>query len=101
MEFELLSHLASEPSRVYSKQELLREVWFTALGNTRTVDAHACRLRKRLARAGAPHLIAKVRGASYRLRVGAPPGDRGPAVPTGVFGCALQTRHLSQSPYSG
>ena len=43
---------------------------FTAIGNTRTVDAHACRLRKKLARAGAPHLIANVRGVGYRLSAG-------------------------------
>jgi DNA-binding response OmpR family regulator len=71
MEFEFLAHLATEPTRVYTKQELLREVWgFKAIGNTRTVDAHACRLRKKLARAGAPHLIANVRGVGYRLSAG-------------------------------
>jgi len=71
MEFEFLSRLASEPTRVYTKQELLREVWgFKAIGNTRTVDAHACRLRKKLARAGAPQLIANGRGVGYRLLAG-------------------------------
>ena len=56
MEFEFLSRLATDPTRVYTKHELLREVWgLKAIGNTRTVDAHACRLRKKLARAGAPH----------------------------------------------
>jgi Transcriptional regulatory protein, C terminal len=50
MEFELLWHLGAEPTRVYTKEELLRDVWgFKAPGNTRTVDAHACRLRKKLA----------------------------------------------------
>ena len=43
---------------------------FKAIGNTRTVDAHACRLRKKLALAGAPHLIANVRGVGYRLSAG-------------------------------
>jgi DNA-binding response OmpR family regulator len=71
MEFELLSRLAVEPTRVCSKEELLRKVWqFEALGNTRTVDAHACRLRKKLAQAGAPHLIANVRAVGYRLSAG-------------------------------
>jgi DNA-binding response OmpR family regulator len=71
MEFELLAHLAAEPTRVCSKEELLRKVWgFKALGNTRTVDAHACRLRKKLARAGVPHLIANVRAVGYRLSAG-------------------------------
>lgn len=71
MEFELLTHLAAEPTRVSTKEELLREVWgFKALGNTRTVDAHACRLRKKLALAGAPHLIVNARGVGYRLSAG-------------------------------
>jgi DNA-binding response OmpR family regulator len=71
MEFEFLSRLATEPTRVYTKHELLREVWgFKAIGNTRTVEAHACRLRKKLAQAGAPHLIANVRGVGYRLSAG-------------------------------
>ncbi|HYY22783.1 MAG TPA: response regulator transcription factor [Thermoleophilaceae bacterium] len=71
VEFELLSHLATEPTRVYTKEELLRDVWgFKALGNTRTVDAHASRLRKKLALAGAPNLIGNVRGVGYRLCAG-------------------------------
>jgi DNA-binding response OmpR family regulator len=54
--------------------ELLRHVWgLRSEGNTRTVDAHACRLRKKLARAGAPHLIHNTRGVAYRLSVGSVP----------------------------
>jgi DNA-binding response OmpR family regulator len=68
MEFELLSHLAVDPTRVYTKKQLLREVWgYRAMGNTRTVDAHACRLRTKLVLAGAPNLVANVRGVGYRL----------------------------------
>ena len=49
-EFALLHALAEEPTRVYRKQELLRDVWgYLAVGRTRTLDAHACRLRKKLA----------------------------------------------------
>jgi DNA-binding response OmpR family regulator len=71
MEFELLSHLAAEPTRVWTKEELLREVWgFKSLGNSRTVDAHACRLRKKLAQAGAAHLVVNTRGVGYRLSAG-------------------------------
>ena len=48
-EFALLHALAEEPTRVYGKNELLRDVWgFQSLGRTRTLDAHACRLRKKL-----------------------------------------------------
>ena len=41
--------LASEPHRVFTKEELLREVWdFRSLGRTRTLDSHASRLRRKL-----------------------------------------------------
>jgi DNA-binding response OmpR family regulator len=51
LEFELLCHLAAAPTRVFTKPELLHEIWgFRSEGTTRTVDAHACRLRKKLAR---------------------------------------------------
>jgi DNA-binding response OmpR family regulator len=74
LEFDLLAHLAAQPTRVFTKWELLQEVWgFKARGNTRTVDAHACRLRRKLARAGAPHLIQNTRGVGYRLSVGSVP----------------------------
>ena len=49
-EFALLRTLASEPTRVFTKEELLRGVWgFRSQGATRTLDSHACRLRKKLA----------------------------------------------------
>jgi DNA-binding response OmpR family regulator len=48
-EFELLRTLASEPSRVFTKQELLRDVWgYQASARTRTLDSHASRLRRKL-----------------------------------------------------
>src|SRR3954452_2255004 len=51
-EFALLHALASEPTRVVPNAELLRDVWgYRPRGATRTVDAHACRLRKKLGRA--------------------------------------------------
>ena len=84
LEFDLLAHLAAEPTRVFTKCELLREVWgFKAMGNTRTVDAHACRLRRKLARAGAPHLIHNTRGVGYRLSLGPVPR---PAEPLAAVG---------------
>ena len=52
-EFALLLALAAEPTRVFTKEQLLRDVWgFRALGTTRTLDSHACRLRQKLGRAG-------------------------------------------------
>ncbi|HVW18127.1 MAG TPA: response regulator transcription factor [Solirubrobacteraceae bacterium] len=48
-EFALLRALAADPTRVYTKEELLRTVWgFKAMGSTRTLDSHACRLRGKL-----------------------------------------------------
>ncbi len=48
-EFALLRALASDPIRVFTKEELLRDVWgFRSLGRTRTLDSHASRLRRKL-----------------------------------------------------
>ncbi|MGH2949608.1 MAG: response regulator transcription factor [Solirubrobacteraceae bacterium] len=58
MEFALLRALASEPTRVFTKDELLRDVWgFRARGRTRTLDSHACRLRHKLAAHGGGFVI--------------------------------------------
>lgn len=48
-EFELLRALAREPQRVFTKAELLHDVWgYQATGRTRTLDSHASRLRRKL-----------------------------------------------------
>ena len=66
-EFALLHALAEEPSRVVTKAKLLRDVWgYLAIGQTRTVDAHACRLRRKLAGSGRQWVIS-VRGVGYKL----------------------------------
>lgn len=66
-EFSLLHTLAADPTRVFGKAELLRDVWgYRSMGTTRTLDAHACRLRKKLARSSRPFVI-NVRGVGYRL----------------------------------
>jgi DNA-binding response OmpR family regulator len=66
-EFALLRTLASEPGRVFTKEELLRDVWgFKAMGTTRTLDSHACRLRQKLAAAGG-HFVVNVWGVGYKL----------------------------------
>jgi DNA-binding response OmpR family regulator len=66
-EFGLLYALASDPERVHPKSELLRDVWgYLAAGTTRTVDTHACRLRRKLA-GGGRQWIVNVRGIGYRL----------------------------------
>lgn len=68
MEFELLVHLAREPERVFTKDELLRAVWeYRSGGSTRTVDSHASRLRRKLAPDGAERWVVNVWGIGYRL----------------------------------
>ncbi len=66
-EFELLRHLVANPNRVFSRDQLLAEVWgYDYYGGTRTVDVHIRRLRAKL---GAEHesLIGTVRGVGYKL----------------------------------
>jgi DNA-binding response OmpR family regulator len=66
-EFALLQALAEDPTRVYGKNELLRNVWgYLSIGNSRTLDAHACRLRKKLAGSPRPWIV-NVRGVGYKL----------------------------------
>ena len=66
-EFALLRTLATEPTRVWTKEELLRGIWgFRSMGATRTLDSHACRLRAKLGRHGDRYVI-NVWGVGYRL----------------------------------
>ena len=68
-EYELLVKLAREPERVFTKEELLYEVWdYRAPARTRTLDSHASRLRRKLREAGTIHaLVENVWGVGYRL----------------------------------
>jgi DNA-binding response OmpR family regulator len=66
-EFALLRALAAEPTRVFTREELLRGVWgFRAMGATRTLDSHAYRLRRKVNAAG-DRFIINVWGVGYRL----------------------------------
>ena len=66
-EFALLLALAAQPLKVFTKEELLREVWgFRSMGRTRTLDSHACRLRHKLGGAGGRYVV-NVWGVGYRL----------------------------------
>jgi DNA-binding response OmpR family regulator len=66
-EFALLRALAGEPTRVFTREELLRGVWgFRSLGTTRTLDSHASRLRKKLNATGSMFVV-NVWGVGYRL----------------------------------
>jgi len=68
-EYELLLKLASDPQRVFTKQELLRDVWdYPASSRTRTLDSHACRLRRKLRALDAEtEFVENVWGVGYRL----------------------------------
>ena len=67
-EYELLLKLAGDPYRVFTKEELLRDVWgFRSLGRTRTLDSHASRLRRHLARPGHPPCVQNIWGVGYCL----------------------------------
>jgi DNA-binding response OmpR family regulator len=66
-EFALLQALAEDPTRVFGKQELLKDVWgYLSIGHTRTLDAHACRLRRKLTPSSRAWVV-NVRGIGYRL----------------------------------
>ena len=72
-EFELLKFLAQHPGRVFTRQQLLQEVWgYDYFGGTRTVDVHVRRLRAKL---GTDHetLIGTVRNVGYRFVASNPP----------------------------
>ncbi|TFB53310.1 response regulator transcription factor [Cryobacterium sp. TMT1-62] len=72
LEFDLLTALATEPGRVFSRAQLLKKVWgYDFYGDERVVDVHIRSLRARLGDdAGDPHLIATVRGVGYKFVAG-------------------------------
>jgi DNA-binding response OmpR family regulator len=81
-EFELLKHLAQHPGRVFTREQLLQEVWgYDYYGGTRTVDVHVRRLRAKL---GSEHeqLIGTVRNVGYRFVL--PPKEQAERSPTNV-----------------
>jgi two-component system OmpR family response regulator len=62
-EFDLLAHLMANPGRVFSREQLLSEVWgYAAIVGTRTVDVHVAQVRAKLA---ASDVIRTVRGVGY------------------------------------
>jgi DNA-binding response OmpR family regulator len=66
-EFTLLRVLASDPTRVFSKEELLREVWgYRSPSKTRTLDSHASRLRRKLDPEHSRYIV-NCWGIGYRL----------------------------------
>ncbi len=73
-EFELLKYLAQHPGRVFTRDQLLQEVWgYDYFGGTRTVDVHVRRLRAKLGTDNEA-LIGTVRNVGYRFVL--PPRDK-------------------------
>ncbi len=69
-EFDLLAHLMAHPGRVYSREQLLSEVWgYAAVVGTRTVDVHVAQVRSKL---GERSPIRTVRGVGYSAEAGDP-----------------------------
>jgi DNA-binding response OmpR family regulator len=67
-QFDLLAKLASRPTHVFPKEELLKDVWgYRSIGRTRTLDSHASRLRRRLADATDTPYVLNIWGVGYRL----------------------------------
>jgi DNA-binding response OmpR family regulator len=76
-EFELLKYLAQHPGRVFTREQLLQEVWgYDYFGGTRTVDVHVRRLRAKLGPEN-ESLIGTVRNVGYRFVL--PPQERSDA----------------------
>jgi two-component system phosphate regulon response regulator PhoB len=67
LEFRLLQFFMTHVERVYSRQQLIEQVWNTAHVEERTVDVHIRRLRKLLEPSGHDRLIQTVRSAGYRF----------------------------------
>ena len=72
-ELELLYHLASSPNRVFTRNQLLDEVWgFDYFGDSRTVDVHIKRLREKLEGVSEQWCLKTVWGVGYKFEVAAP-----------------------------
>ncbi len=68
LEYELLVCLARDPGRVFTKAELMRDVWgYPKVIDTRTLDSHASRLRGKLRVVSDELWVVNVRGVGYRL----------------------------------
>lgn len=69
-ELELLAFLAGNPNRVYTRDQLLDEVWgFEYYGDSRTIDVHVKRLREKLENAGDQWSLKTVWGVGYKFEV--------------------------------
>lgn len=75
-EFDLLAHLMTSPTRVFTRDQLLRGVWgYDSSAGQRTVDVHVAQVRAKL---GAHDIIRTVRGVGYAAQAPRPPGGPRP-----------------------
>ena len=76
-ELELLYHLASTPNRVYTRNQLLDEVWgFDYFGDSRTVDVHIKRLREKVENVSDQWALKTVWGVGYKFELKGAPGTK-------------------------
>ena len=76
-ELELLYHLASTPNRVYTRNQLLDEVWgFDYFGDSRTVDVHIKRLREKVENVSDQWALKTVWGVGYKFELTGAPGAK-------------------------
>ena len=71
-EYDLLLHMASNPSRVFTRDQLLQQVWgYEYTGDTRTIDVHVRWLRRKIEKDPSnPILLQTIRGVGYRFHSG-------------------------------
>jgi DNA-binding response OmpR family regulator len=68
-EYALILRMAQEPDRVFTREQLLRDVWgYRTFVPTRTLESHASRVRCKLAAAGLPGWVVNVWSVGYKLR---------------------------------
>tara|TARA_Y100000996_G_scaffold173115_1_gene134496 strand:- start:737 stop:1465 length:729 start_codon:yes stop_codon:yes gene_type:complete len=69
-EFDLFAYLSSSPGRVFTREQLLKDVWgFDYIGDTRTVDVHIRWLRSKIENSSQKAIIGTVRAVGYRVIV--------------------------------
>ena len=90
-EMELIYHLASNPNRVFTRDQLLDEVWgFDYYGDSRTVDVHVKRLREKLEGVSDKWSLKTVWGVGYKFEVKDKPAKGGFPLQKSLFGKYLR-----------
>lgn len=68
IEFDILALLMSDPDRVFSRQEIIRQIWNSDwAGDGHMLESHVSRLRKKILVCGGPSIAGAIRGVGYRL----------------------------------